>query len=439
MEADYLGEAHMAWTRRAATIVAAVAFGVMLSGAAKAAPVEITFRFNDPEQKEMRAALDAFEAANPGIKVNLERMAWKDARDQFLREAAVGEGPDVVHIAFVWAKEMGEAGALLPLDSLVKSPVSPVKLDDFVAMDLATGKDGKLYALPWTMDTWAMVYRSDILKQAGVSTVPGTWDDVRAASRAVHATTGKAGFGFPAGSAASGSLWFLANYVWWSNGKSLVERDGSSFHMGVTAKDIASAMAYYKSYLDDGDTPKSMLGVSDWGDPAIVRGLVDGNIAIGIMPPASFKGVTDAYAAAHPGDALPFVSGPVPRSSVVGTSHLGGRMLGINADTKHQAEAWKLVQFLNDKALFTGAYKTQFPAQKSLLQTIEFAPEVKGFAEQMQHTRTWGAYTEGPAPMGTMWNLTGRSFGAALSGQQPVDVAAADLAAQLKKLIEAAR
>jgi multiple sugar transport system substrate-binding protein len=429
----------MAWTRRAATIGAAMGLGVLMSGSALAAPVEITFRFNDPEQKEMRAALDSFEAANPGIKVNMERMAWKDARDQFLREAAVGEGPDVVHIAFVWTKEMGEAGALLPLDALVKGSAPPVKLDDFIAMDLATGKDGKLYGLPWTMDTWAMVYRSDLLKQAGVSAPPATWEELRAASRAVRVATGKAGFGFPAGSAASGSLWFLANYLWWSNGKALVERDGAGFRMGVGPADIASAMAYYKSYLDDGDTPKSMLGVSDWGDPAIMRGLVDGSIAIGIMPPASFKGVTDAYAAANPGKAPPFVSGPVPRGSMVGTSHLGGRMLGINAGTKHAAEAWKLVQFLNDKALFTGAYKSQFPAQKSLLQTIDFGADMKGFAEQMQHARTWGAYSDGPAPMGTMWNLTGRSFGAALSGQQTVDQASADLAGQLKKLIEAGR
>ena len=72
-----------------------------LTAFAAVAETNITFRFNDSERDEMRAALDAFEAANPDIKVELETISWKDSRDQFLRESAVGQGPDVVHIAFV--------------------------------------------------------------------------------------------------------------------------------------------------------------------------------------------------------------------------------------------------------------------------------------------------------------------------------------------------
>ena len=76
------------------------------------AEIELSFRFNDAGQKEMRAALDKFEQMNPGIKVELQRIAWGSAREQFFREAAVGEGPDVVHIAQVWTRSMGDAGAL---------------------------------------------------------------------------------------------------------------------------------------------------------------------------------------------------------------------------------------------------------------------------------------------------------------------------------------
>ena len=57
---------------------------------ATAAPVELTFRFNDPEHKQMREALDDFQKQNPNIKVSLQRIGWGDARAQFLREAAVG-------------------------------------------------------------------------------------------------------------------------------------------------------------------------------------------------------------------------------------------------------------------------------------------------------------------------------------------------------------
>ena len=52
---------------------------------ADADPVTITFRFNDTEQ-EVRGAIDAFQKQNPDIKVDLQRIGWKDARNQFLRD-----------------------------------------------------------------------------------------------------------------------------------------------------------------------------------------------------------------------------------------------------------------------------------------------------------------------------------------------------------------
>ena len=49
-----------------------------------------------------------------------------------------------------------------------------------------------------------MVYRSDLLQEAGIANLPQTWTELRQASAEVFKKTGKAGFGFPAGSSASG-------------------------------------------------------------------------------------------------------------------------------------------------------------------------------------------------------------------------------------------
>jgi multiple sugar transport system substrate-binding protein len=70
-------------------------------GATSAPAQELTFRYAYENVDEIRAGLDAFEAKNPGISVTLERIAFKDARDQFIREAATGGGPDVLHLACV--------------------------------------------------------------------------------------------------------------------------------------------------------------------------------------------------------------------------------------------------------------------------------------------------------------------------------------------------
>ena len=142
--------------------------------AAVAADINMSFRFNDPEAEEMRAALDAFEQENPGVEVELQTIAWGESRQQFLREAAVGEGPDVVHIAFVWPRDMGAAGALLPLNDFLDSQPIQGGFDDFIATVLSVGPDGNIYGVPWTTDTWAMVYRTDVLEAAGVSEIPRT-------------------------------------------------------------------------------------------------------------------------------------------------------------------------------------------------------------------------------------------------------------------------
>jgi multiple sugar transport system substrate-binding protein len=413
----------------ALVLVTAFAIGPLsIDSAFGQGAVNLTFRFNDTEEKEMRSALDEFEKQNPPIKVALQRIGWRDARDQFLREAAVGQGPDVVHMAQVWVKEMGQASALLPLNDLMKKAPPPNGFNDFVATELAQNKAGEIFGLPWTTDTWAMVYRTDVLKEAGIQKLPDTWAELHDVSAQITKRTGKAGFGFPAGGTASGAIWFLANYHWWSNGKAMVvQKPNGEFAMDLTAADIAETMRYFKSFLTEGHNPISNLSASDAHDPAILQALVTGKQGIGTMPPNTFKQVLETYAAANPGKPLPFVSGPFPKGTVTRTSNIGGRMLGINASSKHPADAWKLIQFLAAERIFTTYYKSQFPAQRSLLSKVDFGPEMKGFAEQLGYARTWGAYAEGPVPIGALWNATGRSFSAALAGQHSEQDAAQEL------------
>jgi multiple sugar transport system substrate-binding protein len=421
------------WT----SLLAAAILGLACAIAPAFAQVNLTFRFNDTEEKEMRAALDQFEKQNPGIKVALQRIGWRDARDQFLREAAVGQGPDVVHVAQVWVKEMGQAGAVRPLNDLIKSSPPGNGFTDFMAQELAQNKEGNIYGLPWTTDTWAMVYRTDLLKDAGITKLPETWAELHDDSAQVKQRTGKAGFGFPAGGSASGAIWFLANFYWWSNGKAMVvQKPDATYGMNLTVSDITDCMRYFKSFLTEGHNPTSNLSASDAHDPAILQALVNGQQAMAAMPPNTYKQVLEMYATANPGKPLPFVSGPFPKGSVTRSSMIGGRMLVVNANSKYPQESWKLIRFLASEPIFTQYYTAQFPAQRSLLKNVNWSPELKGFAEQLGYARTWGPYSDGPAPIGAMWNATGRAFSAALSGQRSEQSAAEELLQAVGKLMQ---
>ena len=90
---------------------ASMVMGAVFVGGAVSAQ-ELTFRYNFDNVDEIRAGLDVFEERNPGINVTLERIAFKDARDQFIRETATGAGPDVAHMAYVWIQRPGHGRSL---------------------------------------------------------------------------------------------------------------------------------------------------------------------------------------------------------------------------------------------------------------------------------------------------------------------------------------
>lgn len=400
---------------------------------ARAADVHLTFRFNDPEKQQMRAALDEFQKENPGIKVEMQTISWNDSRAQFMREAAVGQGPDVVHIAFVWTKEFAQAGLVMPIDKLTKYGAFKHGFDDFIATDL-TMYDGKAYGVPWTADTWAFVYRTDLLKQAGITALPTTWTELKADSDAIKKKTGKSGFAYAGGN----QVWFPINYYLWSHGEAFVVADGpGKFKLGVDQAQLADAMNYFKSFITDGDAPASIVSVDQPQDPALMQALLNGDQAIGLMPTNTFRQLLDAYGKAHPGKPVPFTSGIMMNGTTPGLTHLGGRTLVVNANTKHPEAAWKLVQFLTSAPLFEKYYTDQYPAQKSLLRTIKYRPAEEGFAKELaDHTRTWGAYSASPADIGQMWNATARAVGSALSGQTSATQASGELLDKISAMLK---
>ncbi len=409
--------------------------GLLLSSTVSmAAEINLQFRFNDPQHKEMRMALDEFEAANPGIKVDLKRIAWKDARDQLIRESAVGQGPDVVHSAFVWVQEFAQSGSLIPLEKLVG--YSPFKhgFEDFVANDL-TYFEGKPYGVPWTADTWSMIYNNNVMREAGITSKPTTWDEVLAASRIIKEKTGKIGYSFIGGVPESA---FMVNYFLWSNGSTIVDDDGKGgFKIGTTKEQLVEAMEYYKTYLDEGLVPKSILSQSTAHDPSGLQPILDDKQAMAIVPIAVIRGLVEGYKASHPDKPMALDTGLTPQGRTKGLTHLGGRTLVINSATKHPKEAWLLLKHLISPAIMTKYYGNQMPATKSGLAAIKFASHEQGFANQFaNHTRSWGPYSRGPAPIGQIRNVLARSFAAAISGQKSPEDAAESILKDIARMMD---
>ena len=396
----------------------------------------ITFRLNDPEAPQVRAALDEFEKRNPGIKVTMQRSSWGDAQQQFLREAAVGVAPDVAQLAFVWPRSFGAAGALLALDDLVKKPGLGVKgWDDFVARDLAVGPDGRVYGVPWTTDTFAMIWNKDLFAASGVTVFPKDFETLRAASQTIHQKTGKTGWGFPAGSCGTPTIWFVLNFYWWSKGPGLIDLtpDGK-FRVSMTPAEIKEGLDYYHRYIQEGHNPRGSLSFCLWGAPEIVEGMISGNMAMASVPDTVAIEINSKWKQRNPGKASPFATSPHPGGTNGSRTFFGGRMLGISANSKNVDAGWKLIQFLTQPdPTFTKHYTNYTPAQNAALETRVWGSELSGYAEQLKTARSWGPYGTGPVAIPFMWNAVGRAAGSVFIGEKTSAQAANELHEAISK------
>ncbi|MGI9416239.1 MAG: ABC transporter substrate-binding protein [Geminicoccaceae bacterium] len=406
-----------------------MAMGAIFLGGTVSAQ-ELTFRYNFDNIDEIRAGLDVFEERNPGITVTLERIAFKDARDQFIRETATGAGPDVAHMAYVWIKDLGTAEACMQLNDMIDATgIGENGFDDFIANDLVFGEDNEgIYGIPFATDTWAMIYNTDIMEEAGIEKVPETWDELLEASRKAK-EAGKIGFGFAAGASSANTIWFLANFNWWSDGGSLVVDDGAGgYEVGISAEQVAGVIDYYDTYLKEDLTTPGSLGLDNWADPAVLEPMVAGDQFAALVPVFTARDMFTNWRGRNPDQELPFTTATTPHGSDQPTTHLGGQSLCVNANTEYPEEAWKLMQWLNSWKFFDKYNTGYYPSQQALLAKRPFPEEMIGFQKQFtEGARSWGPYARGPAAIAQMWNQTSRSFGAAFIGEKTSMEAAEEL------------
>lgn len=398
--------------------------------------VELVFRQGDPpgEIEGLVKAVELWNSKNPNIHVTLETVPFADGQTQYVREAQAGGGPDVLQMAFVWTANLGKANLVQELTPLLNQEPPGKGIADFVGTDLGT-VNGKIYGAPWTIDTAAMVYRPDLLQAGGVTTFPETWDDLKAIAKKLtidkngDGKTDQYGFCWPAGGAPDGATWFLVNAYLWSNGQTLLKpgADGKG-PVVISAADLAAAMNFFNSFFTEQLSPESMIAISWEGDPEMVGSLDRGDCAI-----SNFRIGTFVQAVKQAKN--PLAMALEPKGSQGRASHLGGRALGINVNTKHPKEAWAFLNFLLTQDTFN-TY-AQYPAQKALLdEKQKTLPELqKPYAEQLKYGKTFGDYIFSGANVNSMWAATNKEFSAVFAKQKSSDQAAADLIKAFNELL----
>jgi multiple sugar transport system substrate-binding protein len=173
--------------------LAGMVSGVLFAGAsgdagASGSKTIRMWTFLDPAKTDgrsvvLKTVIDNFQAANPGVKVEVEPQSWNILSSKFLAAAASKSAPDVI-----WNihDDMGgvlDANVLEPFENLFLKNWSAADIEDIhdAQWDFAV-RNGKHYQVTLSKSIMLIWYREDLFKQYGIS-IPKTWDELFAAAK----------------------------------------------------------------------------------------------------------------------------------------------------------------------------------------------------------------------------------------------------------------
>ncbi|MFJ2551447.1 extracellular solute-binding protein [Microbacterium sp. NPDC087591] len=151
---------------------------VLLAGCSAGAPeggddatsgdgAELVIWTDAEREAAITAAAEAFEEET-GATVTLVQKNFEDLRNDFIAQVPTGEGPDITVGAHDWLGALVAAGVVDTIDLADKASEF-----EQVALDAMT-YDGQLYALPYSLETIALVQNVDLVG----AEAPATWDDM---------------------------------------------------------------------------------------------------------------------------------------------------------------------------------------------------------------------------------------------------------------------
>lgn len=304
-------------------------------------PVTLRLLMMAPDIPPYKVLVKAFEAQNPGIRIQLDEgpNSASTNEDLYTTSFLLGNSPyDLINMDVVWTAKFAAAGWLLDLtDDFAESD-----LTGFSPQALESGRyKNRLYRMPVRSDAGVLYYRKDLLSDAGLQP-PKTLDDLMSISKTLQSK----------GATRWGYLWqgrqdegATAMFVEVLKGFGGFWVDPKTLEVGIDHPEAVRAVEFLRQTIVQGISPPGVTTyaaedtrrIFQAGDAVFLRSWpyvwplanqdnspIKGKIGIMPMVPAA--------------------------GQPTGGSCLGGWGLGIAKTTRHPKEALKAVQFLTERA-----------------------------------------------------------------------------------------
>lgn len=207
------------------------------------------------------ALVDQYNEENPDVNVEYQSIPWDNYYQTFLTAITSGTGPDVATAGSQTPMQFATMGEILSLTPIVekwKEENDPI-LEDIMDGILETNKlDGEYIALPWQCDTRMFTYRTDLFEDAGITELPGTWDELLDVLRTLKEKNPEV---FPLVTAGDlGGAHNLMMYLTVSNDVGPVTEDGRSDFMSPKMQECLEFVA---ALMDEELIPEATISYKD--------------------------------------------------------------------------------------------------------------------------------------------------------------------------------
>ncbi|MFI1094203.1 extracellular solute-binding protein [Streptomyces sp. NPDC020917] len=291
---------------------------------------------NAAARKQYLDRLAQFETANPGIKVSPSDQQW-DART-FAAQLAGGTASTVLTVP------MTEPAGLIQRRQVADITAEAKGLPIFAQYDsriiAMTSRDGHVYGLPASAYSLGLAYNRELFTKAGLDPdrPPTTWDELRAAAKAITDKTGVPGFGEMTTQNTGG--WHLTAETYTRGGEMEIAA-GSGYAPAFNAEPTRGALALLAAMRWD---DKSMGTNQLRGQEDLIRDMAAGNVGMFVSAPD----LISHYVANYKGDTSRLGLGAMPQGGGNATL-LGGTvwMVSARANAAQRAAAVKFIDFMS--------------------------------------------------------------------------------------------
>lgn len=295
--------------------------------------VKFWYHFDNPETA-LNPLIEKFEAENPGIEIEAERISWDSYNQKLLTAVAGGYPPDVAQVKLWWQPQLVEMGALLPLDDYIAEWDGKDDVYDKI-WELTRHSDGRQYYMPLQMVILYLYYRTDMFEELGLE-VPRTREEFLDVAKKLTRDTDGDGitdvYGFGIRGARGGHDWWGTFVL--SSGAQFFDENGTS---GLTTPEaIAANQWFIDLYRTHKVSPPTTP--SD-GFQEIIANMKSGRTAMTIHHRGSAADIEAVL-----GDKLS--AAPVPMGTMGSWTSFGDEENAVFAATKVPDAAFKWAAFL---------------------------------------------------------------------------------------------